>query len=171
MRCLTYPKQGPKLTIFLKNFIVVCISNSLSKWRFSFFFFPFSSNGNRPSKPKKVDLEGHQCHGLFIFPVGQVTYYVLQFSVMLFTTSTLNILFSVIWCFMSLWQLYEEVNKYCHGWWMSSSISQNPTCSCRKLVMKYCHGWLKFGWKSFGYWQLLQQCKSVIIQKIYSNDK
>ena len=30
---------------------------------------------------------------------------------------------------------------------MSSSIGQNPTFSCRQLVMKFGHGWLKFGWK------------------------
>ena len=45
---------------------------------------------------------------------------------------------------------YVLVNKYCHEWWMSSSIGQNP---CQQLVMKNCHGWLKFGWKPLGKWQ------------------
>ena len=53
---------------------------------------------------------------------------------------TLNILFSVIWLFMSLWwffqwHFYELVNKYCHWWWMSSYVGQNPTFSCQQLVI------------------------------------
>ena len=64
---------------------------------------------------------------------------------------------------------YEQVNKYCHGWWTSSSIGQNPTFSfCQQLVMKYCHGWLKFGWKITS----LQHYESIIPQKkITRNDK
>jgi hypothetical protein len=29
---------------------------------------------------------------------------------------------------------YEEVGKYCHDLWMSSSIGQNPTFSCQQVV-------------------------------------
>ena len=35
---------------------------------------------------------------------------------------------------------YEQVNKYCRGWWSSSCIGQNPTFSHQQLVMKYWHG-------------------------------
>jgi hypothetical protein len=28
---------------------------------------------------------------------------------------------------------HELVNEYYHGWWMSSSIGQNPTFSCQQL--------------------------------------
>jgi hypothetical protein len=46
---------------------------------------------------------------------------------------------------------YEYVNKCCHGWWMTSSIGQNPGFACQQLMMKYSHGW--FEWKSLGKWQ------------------
>ena len=41
--------------------------------------------------------------------------------------STLNLIFSVITYLMHSYGNFsdnEQVNKYCHGWWMSSSISQ-----------------------------------------------
>ena len=43
---------------------------------------------------------------------------------------------------------HQQVNKHCHGWWMSSFTGQNPTFSCQQLVMKYCHAWLIFEWKN-----------------------
>ena len=66
--------------------------------------------------------------------------------------TTLHMLFTVIWYNVTMVNFsdhtsYEEVSKYCHAWWMSSSIGQNPTFSCQQLVMKYCQGSLKFGWK------------------------
>ena len=55
----------------------------------------------------------------------------------------------VIWYFMCLrWTfrmtlLMNKVSKYCHGWWMSSSMGQNHAFFFYQLVMRYCHGWLR----------------------------
>jgi hypothetical protein len=56
---------------------------------------------------------------------------------------------------------HEYVNKYCHVWWISSFIGQNPTFTCQQLVMKCWH----LDERSLGKWQQLQHCESIIPPK------
>ena len=32
---------------------------------------------------------------------------------------------------------YKQMNKYCHEWWMSSFVGQNPTFFCQQVMMRW----------------------------------
>ena len=70
-----------------------------------------------------------------------------------FTNTTLNIIFSVnngILCHYDNFlddNSYEQVNKYCHGWWMSPSIGPNPyllsSTTCDEILTWMIEVWMK----------------------------
>ena len=85
-------------------------------------------------------------------------------------SSTLDLIFSVVWHPMSPWWRlfiwhFSWITEQILLWILDEFIHwPNPFFSCQQLVLKYCHEYLNLVQKSLGEWQWLQHCKSILIQ-------